>query len=268
MSLMQNWTYEPQPFLPYPTCRLKKGFGEDIELADFAFVSKLAYSTDANTQVFLDQWFGPGYAYNNVTLVNEFKEDQKEITFGSAVSYKLITFRANGQEGGALPSAVLSIRGTQTIWDLMADAQLWIAAGLFQGLRFFLPFSEIFTPILNQMVWMVSQLETTAIMKVSFYRETTAFVYYLKNRGARTIEITGHSLGKNFAYHFTKFALCFSQLIAIYSYTGGGLAIITGALSRTNAVAISGVNAKLSRDTFYDPYSDETVKVVRKLTQY
>ena len=36
---------------------------------------------------------------------------------------------------------------------------------------------------------------------------------------------------------------------------GGGLAIITGSQSKTNAVAISGPNAKLSRDSFYPPLS-------------
>lgn len=38
---------------------------------------------------------------------------------------------------------------------------------------------------------------------------------------------------------------------------GGGLAIITGAQSKTNSVAISGPNAKLSRDSFSPPLTVE-----------
>lgn len=44
---------------------------------------------------------------------------------------------------------------------------------------------------------------------------------------------------------------------------GGGLAIITGAQSNTSAVAISGVNAKLSRGTFVPPI---TVDALDRLT--
>ena len=86
---------------------------------------------------------------------------------------------------------------------MCADAQLWLAAGLFQGLRFVLPFSELFTPILNQMVWIVSQLESESTARVSFYRETTGFVEWLRDvKGYQQIQVTGHSLGASlFVFH-------------------------------------------------------------------
>eukprot|EP00581_Thalassiosira_minuscula_P005824 CAMPEP_0183745310 /NCGR_PEP_ID=MMETSP0737-20130205/66173_1 /TAXON_ID=385413 /ORGANISM="Thalassiosira miniscula, Strain CCMP1093" /LENGTH=364 /DNA_ID=CAMNT_0025980969 /DNA_START=919 /DNA_END=2013 /DNA_ORIENTATION=+ len=224
MTLIKGYSYQPQASLAYPTCQLKKGLdGDAIDLADFAFLSGLAYKSNVTlVQGALDLWFGEGVATNNVALVDEFRSSPGYgFDYGTAVSYKMITFSDN--------SGVLTIRGTQTMWDLVADAQLWMTAALFQGLRFLLPFSQLFTPILHHTVWMVNQLESESITKVAYYRETQSFVRYLKeSKGFERLEVTGHSLG-------------------------GGLAIITGAESSTNAVAISGVNAMLSRDSFYPP---------------
>ena len=140
---------------------------------------------------YLDLWFGPGNATNDLSTIEEFKNSPDyEYTFGSAVGYKLITFEDPA-------TAILSIRGTQTVWDLCADAQLWLSAMLFQGLRFVLPVSAVFTPILNQMVWIVSHLESDSITRVAFYRETTGFVKYLtESKEFQQIQVTGHSLGK------------------------------------------------------------------------
>ena len=51
MSIVQGYAYPGNPStLPYPTCRLKKGFQSNVELQDFAFLSNLAYGTDAKAQ--------------------------------------------------------------------------------------------------------------------------------------------------------------------------------------------------------------------------
>jgi len=223
MTLVDGYTYQPQPNLPYPTCQLKKGLsGDDVDLADFAFLSGLAYSPGSYVEEMLDTWYGEEKeASNNVTLVEEFKKHpdyEEHYNTGSAVSYRLITFSDN--------SAVLTIRGTSNVWDWVADAQLWLSATLFQGLRFVLPFSQLYTPILHRLVWLISLLESENLEKVSYYKETRGFVEYLKKQKLfEHLQVTGHSLG-------------------------GGLAIITGVQSNTSAVALSGPNAMLSRDSF------------------
>lgn len=79
------------------------------------------------------------------------------------------------------------------------------------------------------MVNFVSSLESESISRVAFYRETTAFVNYLKEETEyTTVHVTGHSLG-------------------------GGLALITGAQTNSSAVGLSAPNALLSRDTFDPP---------------
>ncbi len=72
--------------------------------------SKVAYSTDAHAQDYLDSWFGEGVANNDVELRNEFKASPDyTYNFGTAVSYKVITFTNQETE------VVLSIRGTQCL---------------------------------------------------------------------------------------------------------------------------------------------------------
>ena len=75
-------------------------------------------------------------------------------------------------------------------------------------------------------VWIVSLLASENTNKVAFYKETGAFVKWTKRENQDLIVVvTGHSLG-------------------------GGLALITGALTNFSSVAISGPNSMLSRDTF------------------
>ena len=77
----------------------------------------------------------------------------------------------------------------------MTDAQLWLSAFLFQALRFILPVANVFTPILHRVIEFVTTLESDKISKVSFYKETTAFVLWLQRRGF-DVQVTGHSLGE------------------------------------------------------------------------
>lgn len=127
MTLIQDYEYEPEPHLPYPTCQLKKGFGGyETSLGDFAFLSGIAYSRDNWTSFQLQTWFGLNNinATNDDTAIENFKlspEYTEEFEdFGTAVSYKLITFNGIG--------AAVTIRGTSTVFDVIADAQLWVRA--------------------------------------------------------------------------------------------------------------------------------------------
>jgi lipase ATG15 len=183
------------------------------------------------TQNELDQWFynsagnGTSGAVDQQDYVDAYRTSNN-IT--SAVSFKLIDFPAENL-------SLVAVRGTTNAWDALTDAQLWSPAGLFQALRLLLPIGEIWTPILDSMVKIVSWLESATIDRVAFYKETTNFVNYLKNEGVNPhVQITGHSLG-------------------------GGLAIITGAQTGIAAVALSGPNAKISRDTFSPPLTLEAL---------
>lgn len=194
----------------------------------------LAYSYESQTQTYLDEWYGPGAVVNDIQTVDAFKQVQAlspgDKFSDSAVSYRFFRFSEN--------TGVVSIRGTSTIWDLMADAQLWLPATLFQTLRFFLPMGTIFTPILHRTTKYIASLESSNIEKVAFYKvslltvtkfeclppdlitdysflpqETADFVKYLKDRG-NSVVVTGHSLG-------------------------GGLALITGAQTNTTSIGMS-----------------------------
>jgi len=129
------------------------------------------------------------------------------------------------------------VRGTTNAWDALTDAQLWSAAALLQVLRFLLPLGNIWTPLLDRLIAAVSSLDSAAIEKVAFYKDTTRFVNLIKadvpDRYSGVVA-TGHSLG-------------------------GGLAIITGAQADVPAVAVSGPNAMLSKRSFEPPITKEAL---------
>lgn len=82
------------------------------------------------------------------------------------------------------------------------------------------------SPIIDEIIVILSAIQSGTLGKLSFYRSTTDFAKYLRDSGNYTsIVMTGHSLG-------------------------GGLAIISGAQAEVQAVAISGPNALLSRKRF------------------
>lgn len=230
-SSTQQFTYLPnhgyiqQEDLRYPTCVL----GKEIEggpstqaMADYAYLAGLAYRDTSITQGELDQWFGNDTALDMPDFVTAFRE--RNAATDSAVSYKLIAFPNATAQGEDY--AIVSIRGTTNAWDMLADAQLWSAAACMQLLRAILPLGEAWTPILSQLVNAISFFESANIERVSFYKQTTAFVKDLQESGIfKSIQVTGHSLG-------------------------GGLAIITGAQTGAAAVALSGPNAMISRRTF------------------
>ena len=84
------------------------------------------------------------------------------------------------------------------------------------------------TPIIDQLISAGTTIESKSIDSVSFYRDTVKFTEWVKaNSTYSGTAITGHSLG-------------------------GGLSIITGAITKTPAVALSGPNAMLTRNSL-DP---------------
>jgi len=224
-NLLNDFYYEERPNLPYPTCQMGKGLEipgyKETALVDYAFIGSITYAGDNAAQLFLDGYFGENKVINNPHIVQEFKEKSENV--GSPAIYKYLTVEDRANFG------LVSVRGTVNAWDMLADAQLWGTAALFQVLRAFLPVGDVFTPILHQIIQFVTTLETQNIGKVSYYKEISAFIKYLEDTEGKTdIRVTGHSLG-------------------------GGLALISGAQTKHPAIGLSAPNAMLSRRTFSPP---------------
>lgn len=87
------------------------------------------------------------------------------------------------------------VRGTQSSWDMLANARLWSAAFLAQCLRFVLPFGDVWTPILDELVWLVSLMDSNSpgMAEISYYSEVSAFANYLLDSGNYTnLALMGH----------------------------------------------------------------------------
>jgi lipase ATG15 len=194
-------------------------------LKDYAFLAGAAYVDDEYIQAELNAWFGPGVVIPRADLVELWRTN---VT--SAVSFKLVTYPV----AGVGDFAYVLIRGTKNPWDALTDMQLWSPAALFQVLRAMLPFGQIWDPVIPSLINLISKLESSSMSKISFYKDTTAFVLKVKAANFSGVAITGHSLG-------------------------GGLSIITGAQTGTPAVALSGPNAMLSRLSFDPPLTVEAL---------
>jgi len=234
VTFLPDYEYQAnEEKVTYPTC----SFGKDSvfgrrDLADYAFLSSLGYANDSIAQSQLDQWFSfdnEANSYGNVTThpskVTQFRES---IRSESPVVYRLITFPTEEEQK---EDAMVVIRGSVQTYDFLIDAQLWMAAILFQCLRFVLPLGHIWTPILHRLIKAISFLESGNLEKVSFYSETTAFIQWLQqNPNMTNIQTAGHSLG-------------------------GGLAFISAAQTNIPGIGVSAPNAMLSRDSFEPPLS-------------
>ena len=109
----------------------------------------------------------------------------------SHVSFKLVTVPIKRGTG---TFAYVLIRGTTNNWDMLTDAQLWSAAALMQVLRELLPLGSIWTPIIDQLIDAITGLESSSLKSVSFYKDTTAFVEYVKTLGYDGVVITGKQI--------------------------------------------------------------------------
>ena len=124
---------------------------------------------------------------------------------------------------------------SETAFDWLSNMQLWSAAGLAQVVKWLTPFGWVWEPILPDLIYLVSKIESGPIASVSYYKITTQFVNDV-------LAGYGKNVGKDFSnIHVTGASL------------GGGLAIITGAQTDAFTVAISGMGATLSRETFDPP---------------
>eukprot|EP00956_Cyclotella_meneghiniana_P018005 scaffold29788_cov21-Cyclotella_meneghiniana.AAC.1 len=177
-------------------------------------------------QPVLDTWFGEGEAILDQDVIPSFRKAHPELP--SSASFQLVTF----SDG----SAVVCVQGTKTYHDFLVNARLWHAASLFQLVQGAMPFGFAVNALIQFCVDILSNLETESVKKVSYYVETTAFVNFLKESGNYTkVEITGHGLG-------------------------GGLALITGAQTKTRAIGISAPSSTMTRSAVTPEISLEDIR--------
>lgn len=180
-------------------------------------------------------WFGPGEIVDEADFVADFRNATG--TSLIPVWFKLFTFPAFPGVG------VVSVRGSETTIDWLVNMQLWAATGIAQVVKYIIPFGWIWTPVLDDLLNVVSIIQSESLKKVSYYKTVAQFCRYLlsgsagDNRQFEELRLTGASLG-------------------------GGTAIIAGAQTEVFTVAISGPGAVLGRHTF------EPTVSVEKLNQY
>lgn len=147
--LVDDYYYPGENTLQYPTCSMSKGFqlsvdGENFNsaLADYAFLSAMAYEVPSVTGYLLPQWFGArGIAVDEDEFVKQYREESG--TDGNPTYFKLFTFPSVPE------TAVVAIRGSQTSWDWMVNMQLWSASGLAQIVKWLTPYGWLWTPVLD-----------------------------------------------------------------------------------------------------------------------
>ena len=231
---VSDFYYPSQPTLAYPTCQLGKGFslpGSDATaLSDYSFLSTMGYAGPSEAKPLLDQWFGPGQINDEYELVSQYRQERN--TTSAPVSYKLFSFPNSPGYG------IVSIRGSESLWDWVVNVDLWSGAGLAQIVRSIMPLGWMWDPILDNLVHVVNKLESDNLKKLAYYTHTTKFVEALQggygNGKFTTVRVTGVSMG-------------------------GGIAIITGSQSGAATVAFSGPNAMLSRHNFDPPLTPEQI---------
>jgi lipase ATG15 len=258
--LLPDFYYPPQQSLAYPSCELTKGFRFPPEintthLLDFAFLSacksprfvtydviSLSFSDDYSrirrfiatvayedleiSQSLLDTWFGQGVVQDEAVFVARYREETN--TAKVPVWFKLFSFPSIPGFG------IVSIRGSETTIDWLVNVQLWFSSGMAQLVMAFVPFGWIWKPIIDDLVRVVSAIQSESLKEVSYYNIVRNFCLEMlaglggTGQNYTVLRLTGASLG-------------------------GGTAIIAGAQAGIPTVAISGPNAVIGRRTFEPP---------------
>mmetsp|Transcript_27647 Transcript_27647/g.55452 ORF Transcript_27647/g.55452 Transcript_27647/m.55452 type:complete len:952 (-) Transcript_27647:656-3511(-) len=238
--LLNDFYYPGVNTLAYPTCKLTKGFEFPVvdgqsaknvssDLGDYAFLSAMAYERESINQYTLQEWFGGG-VIDEVDYVKKWREESG--TQSSPVYFKLFS-------APELNSAVVSVRGSETMFDWLSNLHLWFASGVAQCVKWLTPFGWIWTPIIPDLLEVVnSVVESQKLKEQGYYVITSQFVNAVRagygGANYTNVFITGASLG-------------------------GGVAMISGAQTGTPTVSISGPGPLLPRKIFHPPLTVESI---------
>ncbi len=139
--LLNDFYYPGVDNLAYPTCKLTKGFEFPVldgqssknvssDLGDYTFLSAMAYEKGSINEYTLQEWFGGG-VIEEADYVNKWRE---ESGFKShPVYFKLFS-------APQVNTAVVSIRGSETMFDWLSNLHLWFASGVAQCVKWLTPF--------------------------------------------------------------------------------------------------------------------------------
>ena len=230
--LADGFEWEAHPQLQYPTCTIGKGFnipgGEAVSIADYSFLGLMSFASPNESQPLLDQWFGNDTVKDDFEYVDTYR---KSVGLENhPVEFKLFTIIGDNT------SAVVAIRGSEARWDWLVDIQLWMGGVLAQMIKNVNPLGNLWDPILDEVVFLINLVQSKKLKEVSYYRFTSEFIETLyngfENRTYENLRLTGVSLG-------------------------GGLSILTGAITGASAISFSGLNAMFSRRTFLPPITEE-----------
>ena len=126
-----EFMYEGSGSLNYASCSLTNNVespdGDVHSLADFTFLSTVAYLENSFASEAVSEWFDTE-VNNMVDVVSDFQLEYQKEHGASSVKYKVFEFPE-------VDLKIVSVRGTANSWDTLTDAQLWSSAALAQYVR-------------------------------------------------------------------------------------------------------------------------------------
>lgn len=90
----------------------------------------MAYEKESINQYTLQKWFGGG-VIDEVDYVNKWREESG--TQSNPVYFKLFS-------APEVDTAIVSVRGSETMFDWLSNLHLWFASGVAQTVKWLTPF--------------------------------------------------------------------------------------------------------------------------------